>query len=484
MRQLVIAVGVVASVLLGDRSAEACKISLSFKITCRPSTEIVPIDPSFVILASTAEELGEHDVVTLDGRPVPFDVVPISETWARLVVSASQGMELLIHGVGSCSSHRVRTASTAWPRRGGPPVVDVDSLSYRDDEVSVGFEADGAAATRVDWALSRSELQAGRHASVIDQNQVFYLATGRDLSTVFVRATPLLLDGSEGVPWDGWIHRDAATETLRVGTGAEPESTIARAPFEHRAPWVVGEAPVLEFELDRESTFVATSSDGATLPAETFECDHGVCVAVTASAGTELVVELLPRGRLAPWRFHVAEGPPLPRFGVARIEAPSVDRLHIHVTGPTALRDGAARITWDDRSADVMVSDGTIVLEVDPAWSTQSLRRFELVPRNGELLGEPCEGWLHRDPETGALTLQEGPAERSTQLESCLVAPAPAIAPRASRSTQVVSRRPQATATGPSDTSPSTTPWWLLAGVAIAVLAIGRVVTSSRHSAT
>ncbi len=478
-----IGVVVIASVLPGDRSAEACKLPI--KIPCRPSTQIVPIDPSFVILASTAEELGEHDVVTPDGRPLPFDVVPINEIWARLVVSAPQGTELLIHGVGSCSSHRVRTASTAWARRGDAPVLDGESLHYSDDELRISFEADGAEATRVDWALSRSELQTGRHGTVIDPHASFYLATGPDLTTVFVRATPLLLDGSEGVPWDGWIHRDAATEMLRAGTGAEPASTIARATFDQRTPWIVGEAPVFTFELDRESTFVATSSDGAEQPAEVFECDTGVCVAVSASAGTELSVEQLPRGRGAPWRFVVAAGPALPRFAVTRIEALSVDRIRVHVTGPAALRDGAARVTWADASTDVVVASGTIELAVEPESSTQALRRFELVPLNGELVGEPCEGWLHRDPATGTLGLQEAPpAERSIELESCLVArSAPATEPpvRRSRVTKVV---PQASVTAPVRSTPSTTPWWLLAGVAIAVLMIGCVLTSSRHSAT
>jgi hypothetical protein len=455
-----------------DRSAAACGITIKLP-ACKPTAAVVPIDPSFVITASAAEELTESDVATTDGQPLPFDVVPINEAWARVVVSAPAGTEFLVRRDGRCTHTSVWTASTAWSRQGSAPVIDGDSLDYYDGAIALRFDTD-AEALRLDWAFRRADVGTGRQGTMIDGAARFDLEAGSDRATVFVRATPLLLDGSEGTPWDGWIHRDRETNALRFGTGAEPEPAVEHS-FDQRTPWVVGEAPVLTFELDRESTFLATSFDGAVLPTMTFECDGGVCVAITADIGTELLVEELPRGRKAPWTFHVVDGPALPRFVVTAVES-SASGIRFHVTGPTALHDGAARITWADAAVDVVVSSGAIELATDLEWGTQALR-FELVPLNGELLGEACEGWVHRDPATGALALQEGPpSERSIDLDSCLIASAQPVfvgaRARASRAVRFAPNRQPAVA---SIAAPATSSFWLLGGFGIAGLLLWRV---------
>ncbi|MEO8702421.1 MAG: hypothetical protein ABI867_20425 [Kofleriaceae bacterium] len=436
---------------------------------CRPTKRASPIDPSFVISTTVADELVADDVRTLDGEPLPFDVVPINEAWARVVVAAPEGTQFLARADARCTSEHVWTATTAWSRQASPPGILGDLLGYSEGVFTLWFDA--AETVQLDWAFDRSDLRSGRHGTTIDPRGQFQLDTG-DRDTVFVRATQLLLDGSSGAPWEGWIHRDRATDTVHFGTGADPEPAALPA-FDPRKPWAVGEAPVLAFTLDREATFIATSFDGDELPTLAFACDTGVCVAVTAEIGTEFLLEELPRGRQAPWRFQVVDGPALPRFVVTQVESTSDGKIRFKVTGPTAL-DGAARMTLSDTPTDVVVTDGTFELATDHEWDSEPVR-FELVPVNAELLGETCEGWLRRDPATGHFALEAAPpAERSIDFDSCFVAPprpqVVAAAPRPVRPARETRHQSVSEAAVAAD--PATHSHWLL-GFAIGGLVLG-----------
>lgn len=458
--------GILAFMLLGTTVAEA---SIKLCMNKRDERIAVPVDPVLVI---PRESVRQFSITRVDGRVVHFTATPLDELWARVHIKAPAGVELTAPSLSDhCNVRSVTLVTTGWTRDDRAPTGVSASQDADSGWLTIAHDtAAEMARMRVEWAYSRADLAAGLHGTRIEAPRGTARVTrlgiaarpGFDL--MFVRLTPLLLDGSSGQPWNGWIHRDPATGALTASDGPPPAERSANAPTcAPQAPWVAGERPTFAYE-GHQRTFHATTNDGRVLRTTVADRDGFVGfesttdVTVVARAGDAFQLDVLPRGSACPLDVVVKKGASTPRVvvrsrnvdvstvtgpftdderhrhGLDRNSATGLVRHRIHVDGSTStVAIAYGNTSWRGENHQA-VANGAINIDASdgiedwqhlpsPRFGRHGLRVVMAPVRDG-FRARGCELWLLRDVKTGDVTMHASAASqlRARKLDSCLTA--------------------------------------------------------------
>lgn len=182
----------------------------------------VPVDPTFVIGRSDEPRFV---AVTADGGRLPT-VIAQDDRGARLTVRAPAGtaFRLLLLPVLDPAAAPLFVATADRAHDEPPEVTVLEPLWDRAGiHATLRFAHTLWDELEVAWALSHDELgqHAPRRGGGLDRHRMAVrlaipAARLAGRSIVYVRITPLW-NGSRGVPWQGWVQRDA-TGTLTFGS--------------------------------------------------------------------------------------------------------------------------------------------------------------------------------------------------------------------------------------------------------------------------
>ena len=391
-------------VALGSSPAAA-----SIKLCLRPKTppqHAVPVDPSFVV---ETDNLGTFRVTTSTGATPKLTITRVHEFWSRITVAAPAGTTLIVPG--RCN-FPVHLNTGAWQRHDEPPRITIGGFVGGAVMLDVAWAVADQQHLRVDWASSARDLGTPRQGTRVELSSVespvthAFLPTGPDLELVYVRFTPILLDGTEGKRWDGWVHHDRTTGALRLGQG-QPPVPDPQPTCPALAPWVSGENPTFTYRGIRR-TFRAIASNGRSLPV-TLAAEYSFSyprVTVAARAGTRFKLEVLPVGASCPLDVHVVAGKRAPRVVVNTLGA-TAQQVTFHVREPVEPRVAVeyGNTSWH---GDVIlpVVAGAITLPVEKLdWEfmdgvVRGVMRVRVAPERHGFEGRACEIWLSRDTGT------------------------------------------------------------------------------------
>jgi hypothetical protein len=457
--RLGVLVGTVMTMVSGaDAATKLCVFPTPMKVVWMDA----PPDPEIVI---DRRDLARFVARTPAGARLAITPIPLHDHWVRVKIHASTNTAISIPSLNSAcraTETMVRTTSR-WSRDDRPPTnVAVETLH---DEgwlaMRVTLKATGWQRLRVDWAYSPYDLRVGLHGTRIEiPNRVspvsrFGVPVNSSFEVMFLRLTPLLLDGSYGRAWTGWVHRDPVTGTLRVGQGRAPATSAPGVrSCKVEPPWIVGEDPTFAYH-GHQRAFRAVTMEGRTLPTRIVTSRSAsrfaskMLVTVAARHGEGFRIEALPPGSDCPLETRVVRGrnmrrvvlrPVLAteikndpwhqerRFGVAQVTSYE----HVHLRLATATSQVVARYgSTSGREDPLPVVAGSITLatsdgigdwtfEAPPAPHPQGVR-VRLAPLRFGFEGRACEVWLVRDPGSGSIEL-EAPTRPSTPptVASCL----------------------------------------------------------------
>jgi hypothetical protein len=402
----------VAGVLaLGATNTAAAATKLCLRI---PGARLdVPTNPSFIV------DRLQTDL--LIGRTV--NVSPLGDYWNRVTLSVREGTTFKDPRRG-CSGRRLR-ATSRWKRHDAAPKVAVDRLTEGGTlSLRIHVAHEDQRDLRVDWAFAAGDLHVGTQGTKFEALTEGYkgpgwirrvrIPVGTDLELVHLRLTPLLLDGSEGKPWQGWVHHDRATRELRIGQGPAPVPDVRRACAE-RTPWIVGEHPTFTY-AEPMTSFRAVTEDGRVLPTTiTTEFNpfyEPPRVTVAAPDGTAFWLEALPVGTGCPVPVRVVKGAHAPRVQVDAAAVSADGQVMIRTRGAidrhVSVAFGEKKYLYGDVLVPVLGDEIAFVTEPsDWEFETRFARfgppgvmRVVLTPQRDGFTTHPCELWLDRDTQT------------------------------------------------------------------------------------
>ena len=404
---------VVACIVVGVTDAGA-----SIKLCVRHSDEIVPVNPTFVtrldsVNSFTATEAGSE-------TPLAMRVTPLGDRWARIAVTAGDGKRLRVRAHGS----RIRV-SAGW-KRSTAPVRVAARQSGSEVVLEVLHERGQLDTARVDWAFARADLVPGVQGTQIadrgwcgEKRVMATITPPKHFGIIFVRITPLLLDGSDGPIWEGWIRPDH--DVLRVEQGEPPAPHPLASQCAGTSPWVTGEQPTFLY-LNRERTFRASTRDGRVIPTAVIDDGSSSQVQVSAVAGDAFRLEVLPPGTDC-LEVRVAKQPPPSHVRVidagvlddtiVRIQlAPSSGSIYTETDVTSTVIESTGNVFDLDLTADGWLNATKVGIE-------QTARLWLSPVRNG-FRGPACHVALVRDLTTNTVAprADRGPAGEP----SCLVA--------------------------------------------------------------
>lgn len=362
----------------------------------------VPENPSFIVGRERLARLRITRDLGKDAQTFPYRVERIDDYYARVTVDAEPGDVMVDPGfVGrGCKGRSFRVVSNWKP---------------------------GAVAwTRTDWSYAASDLASGLYASTMSgaEPALDALADEAEARPVFVRTIRYLPDGTSSES-RGWL--DSSTSPPRLLPGSPPRD-VTRAVdcvSTHASRTVPVDPAFVIRRLGRTPRFVAISSDGTRLPVSLTPRYSDLDLVVKAAEGTRFQLLPLPLGS------ECASSPVLHATrDRARDRAPSVVALtkaYSWSTNPTFWGSldlrleagpwGALDLDWafrpDDLGGDVYraaVTDEDLSLRsVSPGLSDGVPEDFteiyvRITPRWGEISGPAWQGWIRRDPVTGAFT--------------------------------------------------------------------------------
>lgn len=435
-----IVVGVAAAATAMFASAAPARATTCMRFGSPPVID-VPEHPVLIVEQDAARRF--VTTTTAAGGPVRITRRPIGAFWRALRLEARANTTISVPALRGCSGPAtvLLRATSGWVRDPRAP-TGIRAHSLTQDgwlTLQVGRPTGVLVRMRVEWAYDPGDLQHGLPGMTIAVPSNTHpldevgLPVDPGFELVFVRLTPLLLDGSAGTPWEGWVQRDPATGALQAGQGAAPGSPRPRTcgPV---APWIVGEHPSFTYRGGMR-TFYAMSSRGEVLATHARADGDLTRVRVAARDGEAFRIEPLPRGSQCPLDVRVARGQVGPRVGVRPAvtvqhetgpfthdeifrfglggSIRSYEIVHLAIdTSETTVASRYGNLSWHGAEL-AQVSHGSIALATSEGvmdWSAITtpgtdlwMMRVLLSPIRSNFEGERCEVWLVHDPQTGAI---------------------------------------------------------------------------------